>query len=468
MKIVDFDNPVLSTWFADQGLRLDPQPYVSDAYAASRFLERIPKAESLGDLTERIFHPGRASRSWITNREHGVPFLSSADIFQSDLSTLALITTESFRKNASLGIHPGWVLITRSGMTAGRVTYARFDMDGYACSEHVIRVVPKQRFIPAGYLYTYLASAFAIPLIKGVVYGTSVKHIEPSYLSRIPVPRLDSETEMLIDSLIREAMDLRARFQVDVSAATSDLFETAGLAELNEYSWHDHPRDRDFFVTDLSSASLRALNYSPRAEWIRQKIKACNWRSLGEICHGGLLRTGARFKRMDSTPENGVRLVGQRQAFWMRPEGRWINPREAPSDIRQTDETVLIAAHGTLGDSEVYSRSILVTGRWLENAFSQDFVRVRSGNSDFPGAYLFAFLRSEPAFRMLRSMSVGSKQQEYHPALLRDLPIPECTPHDRERIAATMRRAHRWRDMADAREDEAFALLGEALREAAR
>lgn len=133
-----------------------------------------------------------------------------------------------------------------------------------------------------------------------------------------------------------------------------------------------------------------------------------------------------------------------------------------------TDETVLIAAHGTLGEREVFGRSILATGRALSNAYSQDFVRVVSGQEDAPGAYLFAFFRTDAAFRILRSMSVGGKQQEYHPSLLRDLPVPMAAAADRERIAGVVRQAYRDRDDADRKEDEAFALLDKAVREAAR
>ena len=60
--------------------------------------------------------------------------------------------------------------------------------------------------------------------------------------------------------------------------------------------------------------------------------------------------------------------------------------------------------------------------------FSQHFLRIVSGDPDFPGAYLFAFMRSEAAFRILRSMSTGSKQQDIHEVLRQQIPVPECTP----------------------------------------
>jgi type I restriction enzyme S subunit len=136
---------------------------------------------------------------------------------------------------------------------------------------------------------------------------------------------------------------------------------------------------------------------------------------------------------------------------------------------RVPDETVLIAAQGTLGEGEVFCRPILVTGEWVNRyVFSGHFLRAISADPDFPGAYLFAFLRSEVAFRILRSMSAGGKQQDIHPVLRAELPVPVCTASDRGRIAETVRQAYRDRDEADKKEDLAFALLDEAVREAAR
>ena len=38
---------------------------------------------------------------------------------------------------------------------------------------------------------------------------------------------------------------------------------------------------------------------------------------------------GSRESTADPSMES--KLIGQRQGFWLRPEGRWINPAMAPS-----------------------------------------------------------------------------------------------------------------------------------------
>jgi type I restriction enzyme S subunit len=321
--------------------------------------------------------------------------------------------------------------------------------------------------IPSGYLYTFLRSKFGVPMIASSAYGAIIQHIEPHHIADLPVPRFDAELEERVHRMVEISARLRARSQAGLVAATEDFFRSVDLPELIDIRWHQQERDLGFEVEEVGPTTLRALNFAPRAMRLIDKLGSVPGKTLGEICAGGTLRTGARFKRIDADPTHGVRLVGQRQAFWIRPEGRWISAAQAPDDILQQDETVLVAAHGTLGENEVYARSILVTGSWLENAFSQDFVRVLSGDEEVTGAYLFALFRSDAMFRILRSMSVGGKQQEYHSRLLRDLPIPIAAPEDRHRIAETVRRAYRNRDRADVLEDQALALLTEAIEEAA-
>ena len=47
MKLADLRNPVRFNWLADQGFRLDASPYLSGAYEARKFLERLPVPMSL-------------------------------------------------------------------------------------------------------------------------------------------------------------------------------------------------------------------------------------------------------------------------------------------------------------------------------------------------------------------------------------------------------------------------------------
>ncbi len=82
MKVVDFDNPVHYSWFADQGRRLDASSYLSGAYEARKLLEQanLPK-EPLHMLTTGpeggIYNGPKFRRIYVSDRSYGVPFMGA-------------------------------------------------------------------------------------------------------------------------------------------------------------------------------------------------------------------------------------------------------------------------------------------------------------------------------------------------------------------------------------------------------
>ncbi|MER6086967.1 methylation-associated defense system restriction endonuclease subunit S MAD5 [Streptomyces bluensis] len=473
MKTASKDNPVRLDWLREQGLRLDASPYLSEAFEAKKLLERLPvRKDPLAELTAGrnggIFNGPKFVRVYVTDPERGVPFIRTTDMMEADLTTLPLASRAKVADRLPyLKVQPGMTLISCSG-TIGRMSYVRKDMAGFWSSQDVMKVQPNPDRIPSGYLHAFLRSRFGVPIVTSQAYGAIIQHIEPPHIADLPIPRFDSALEEEIHELVEESATLRADFQAGVVGATEDLFRTAGLEDLIDLRWHDQPRDVGFEQRGLTPTTLRALNFQPRAQRILQRLRdETDCVTLGEICRGGQLSRGLRFTRVDGAPDPAYsyQLVGQRQAFWLRPEGRWISKGKTPSEVLAEDGTVLVAARGTLGENEVYCRAIYVGGEWTSKAYSEDFLRIRSADSSFPGAYLFALLRSDAMFRVLRSMSTGGKQQDIHEGLRAQIPVPVLTASDRERIAEAIRAAYRNRDEADKKEDRAQELLEKAVLE---
>lgn len=472
MKVISVTRPVTSEWLTDRGFRLDPAPYLSGAMETRKLLEQLSNTTALASVTSGhgggIFNGPAFRRVYLTDPEHSVPFLGSKDMMASDLTNLPRLrkSDATSRSLSYLQLKAGMTLISCSGFNSGRRSYVRPDMAGIWSSQDVLKVEANPEQINSGYLYAFLASSFGEALVKSSVYGSSVKHIEPDHIADLPVPRFDAKLEDRIHRMVEISARLRARFQAGLVTATEDLFNSVGLSEMIDLRWHQQDRDLGFEVEGVGPTTLRALNFTPRAQRLVAKLGSVQTKTLGEICVGGQLSRGVRFKRIDSDSSHGVQLVGQRQAFWLRPEGRWISATETPDEVFAEDETILIAAQGTLGESEVFCRPVLATGSWSRYVYSEHFLRLVSGEPEISGAYLFAFFRSEAAFRLLRSLSAGGKQQDIHETLRAKIPIPLAPPADRHRIAETVRRAYRNRDRADALEDEALALLTRAIEEA--
>jgi hypothetical protein len=468
MKLTNFDNPVMSSWFAIKGARLDSKPYLSGALEARVLLEKLrAEKQLLREVTTGIYHAGREGRTYVDNSEYGVPFLGSTDILAADLSSLPFLSKKQVMANPLFVLQEGWTLITRSG-TVGRMAFVRPDMAGMACSEHVMRVVPDPDKIRPGYLYAYLSSKFGVPQVTEGTYGAIIQHLEPSHIKGLDVPRLGDDVEEAAHHNITKAAHLRSEYQVQVKAATEMLFSSVGLQDITAQEWHSMGPDLGFPQYISLPGTLRAVNFNPRLQKLVTSLSSTSHMLLGDICKGGILRRGMRFKRIDCEPEMGVKLVGQKELFWLEPEGRWIAPQHTPGDVFVNNETILIAAQGTLGEREVFCRAELITGSWLQYAYTEHLLRVQSGKPSISGAFLFAFLRSETVFRYLRSIIVGSKQQDFHRLLLAQLPVPIPSETTRSDIENLIRTAFKKRHEASQLEKVAVEMVETAIEGSAK
>ena len=475
MKITKLELPVMSSWMEDNGRRLDCNPYLSGAFEAKVILEKLSaKKEPLQNLTSGhnggIYNGPQFVRNYVDDPKYGIPFLTAGSMLQADLSQVSLLKRKDAEssKLKYLRLQEGMTLISCSG-TVGRMVYTRSDMDGMWSSQDILKVVADPDKILPGYLYAYLSSKFGVPIIVSGTYGAIIQHVEPHHIADLPVPRLGNDIEEKAHYLVSEAARLRNEYQAQIKEATHRLFSSVGLKDITAAEWHNMGADLGFIknISSSYSLSLRALNFNPRFEKILSNITSTDYKLLGDICKGGQLESGVRFKRIDCHFDFGVKLVGQRELFWMEPEGRCIASRYAPNDIYVKDETILVAAQGTLGENEVFCRAELVTGTWLKYVYSQYFIRICSGDPDISGAFIFAFMRSETVFRCLRSMSVGSKQQDMHRAILANLPIPIPPTDVRKEIEFCVREAYQSRQKASVLEQQAISLVEQVIEEGA-
>ncbi|TXH89674.1 hypothetical protein [Thauera aminoaromatica] len=415
---------VRSAWLEEGGRRLDCNPYMSGALEARDTLERLAcRKDKLSQVTLGMFDSGRESRKWVDDPSYGVRYMGSSAISLADLSSLPLISTKQVEGNPKLLLEEGWSLITRSG-TIGRMAYVRPDMAGLACSEDVLRVVPNPERIPPGYLYAFLSSTYGVPLVVAGTYGAIIQHIEPEHIANLPVPRFGPEIEAGIHATMDEAAKLLSCYQRLIREATHELFRSVGLRDISATEWHSQDINIGFEVDAPDVTSLRALNFNPRFLALKKSIESRPHRRLDEICIPGSLGRGVRFKRIDAEPSFAYQMIGQKELFWLKPEGRWIAKSAMDSEALGIAGATMVAAQGTLGESELFCRAEFVWGPWTQMAFSEHILRVVADESVMARGCLFAFMRSETAFRMLRSISTGSKLQDHHYKMRGALPVP--------------------------------------------
>lgn len=469
MKTARLDLPVMASWMESNGRRLDCNPYLSGGFEARVLLERLkaekqPLHELVCGYNGGIYNGPHFIRNYVNDPEVGVPFVTSGSMLLADLSLLNLLRKKDAEstKLSYLRLQEGTTLISSSG-TIGRLTYTRPDMDGMWSSQDVMKVVPDRTKIPPGYLYAYLSSRFGVALIVSGTYGSIIQHLEPHHIADLPVPRLGDAIEQKAHDLIVESARLRTEYQTQVRAATHQLFESVGLKDIMAAEWHETGADVGFMHRLNSPASLRAANFNPRFKNLCESIQSASWKSLGDICVPGTLKRGGRYKRIDAEDGHGCQLIGQRQLFWLRPEGRSVARFALGDDVFVESGSTLVAAQGTLGESELYCRAEFVIEPATEFAYSEHLLRVIADDDVMPKGCLFAFMRSETAFRMLRSISTGSKLQDHHYAFLSNLPVPYPDVDTQNVIHALVMDAYEKRHRANALEDQAVYLISQAI-----
>lgn len=449
---------VRSSWLEEGGRRLDCNPYMSGALEARDALNGldVPK-QALKSLTTGhrggIYNGPIFRRNYVDSSRYGVPFMSSGTMLLADLSSLPLLRKKdavSARLNY-LQLVPGATLISCSG-TIGRMAYVRPDMADMWSSQDVLKVVPNREMIPPGYLHAFLSSKFGVPLVVSGTYGAIIQHIEPEHIAKLPVPRFGESFEAKVHDLVDSAGSLLASYQTSLDRATRMLFDWANVPNPTGAEWGKDKSDLGFHVASSAAEPLRAWNHSLRVQRLKGAIQDGDFSLLADLVDQDWLRWRLMFKRIDASPEFGIELLTQRPLFQLFPEGRWINRRLLLDHSKKyvvPDRTILVAKQGTLGEDELFCRSEFITGeRPLARAYSDHCMRLVVRPGAIEAGYLFAFLRSDAGFRILRSLAEGSKQQDLHWRTVPTLPVPRLSPPKESEIAELVYGAYAARNRA--------------------
>ncbi len=465
---------IRSSWWEGFGYRLDCQPYLAGALETKILLERLalPK-EPLGTLTTGheggIYNGPQFRRVYVEAAEFGVPFVGSSSMLYSDFSHLPYLSKDEAHSNRLkyLELKRGMTLISCSG-TIGKTVYVQPSVEGMWSSQHVMKVVADVSKVPAGYLYAYLSSKFGVPLLVSGTYGSIIQSIEPEHISNLPVPRFGKKLESTVAAKMEKSADLLSSYQTQIAEATRKFFSVVHLNDVTPIEWHHLGRDLGFEKAFPFSPSFRALNFSPRFQLLCERMQAGPWKPLGDLCVPGTLKRGGRYKRIDADPAFSYELIGQKELFHLKPEGRWIARQSVGKDLILEEGTIAVAAQGTLGETELYCRSEFVWGPWTKFAYSEHILRVLADQSKIQRGCLFAFMRSETAFRMLRSISSGTKLQDNHYYFLPRLPIPMPKRADEHDIHEMVVEAYDKRHRAVSLENEAIKEVETAIEHASR
>jgi type I restriction enzyme S subunit len=415
---------VPSAWLEKTGRRLDCGPYLSGAVEAKLLLQALPveKAE-LACVTQDLVNAGRIKRLWVTSTDHGVPFLTSTDILNADLRFLSLISRRAVHENPLLTIRESWILVTRAG-TIGRMAFARPEMDGMACSEDVLRVIPDPEKIRPGYLYAFLCGRFGLPLVIGGTYGAIIQHIEPQHIANLPVPMAPSRIQDAAHKLVGEAAALRTQASKELRAVIHEIEQAADLPTV-ESRYDGASPDISIVNAEALGARMDGLFHSGFHRSVLDRLLRlpASRRAIVADFETRVFEPG-RFKRINvDDPAHGVPLFGTSDIMRAEPvPGQHIVKRTPGlEELVVSAKTILVPRSGQLAG--IIGHAVLPYGDIVGGAVSEDAIRVVGPDAETAG-YLFACLSSEYGRRQLKARAFGSSIPHLDVRMIRATIVP--------------------------------------------
>ncbi len=452
MKIKEVPSPWITRW----GNRLDAGPYLSGAVDA-RMLMESPRfrASKLSSVTSAIYHAGREGRRWVSEAKYGVPFLSSSDIQRADLSNLPLISKAQVKASPGFLIRRGWTLITRSG-TIGRMVYVRPDMDGMACSEHAMRVVPNEQHIRPGYLFAFLRGRYGIPMVIGGTYGSIIQSIEPEHLAGLPVPRISGGLEDDVHALVEKAARLRTHASKTLREVALRFDRLTAHLELTQQS----PRVASVLASALPER-FDAQYHDPVVAAIRTCLKQDQHTTIGQWCKRVFLPGIFKRIHVDDARRGAPYYTGS-SLFSLEPVPKaTLSPRTSLfHDVLMESGTVLVQAFGQEGG--LTGRAVWV-GKHLDGAATTHMLVRLESRSREDSAYLFGFLQSEAAYRQIASVTYGGSIPHFDESGISRVIVPLLNDEERSAIAKAVLEAVDARDEALSDERTAREMVETAI-----
>ena len=166
---------------------------------------RAKKVVPLGDVTSRIFVPGRFKHIY---GDGGIPYLDSADLLEVNPDVLKFVISLPPAAQESYRVEQGWLLAPCSGQVYGNLGQSVIATEfhvGKILSNHILRICPNDK-IRSGYLQCALGHpSLGRPQLVRLAFGSSVPEIAVEDVAEIQIPRLDARVENRLADLQEEA-----------------------------------------------------------------------------------------------------------------------------------------------------------------------------------------------------------------------------------------------------------------------
>ena len=224
-----FKNYVVKT--SELNGRLDGSYHIPEVEEIIKVISKnAAEVTTLGDnrISSNVILPGRFKRIYV-DKDHGVPFFGGKQLLSLNPTNIKYLslTHHGDRIENQLLLEKNMCAVTCSG-TIGKVMIVPKHWEGWTLNQHVMRIKPTSGNV-AGYIYAWLDSPYAKPLIIRNTYGAVVDEIDDDQLSTVAIPLLkNKDLQQKINDLVLEANELRYQAYLKEQEAIKKMNDIIG------------------------------------------------------------------------------------------------------------------------------------------------------------------------------------------------------------------------------------------------
>lgn len=196
--------------------RLEATFHDAVAQESDRLIAGVSRKDEFSTLGISISETGRLKQVFV-DEEYGAPFLTSGEIFRQRYEPVRFLSNRLLPDESEWATQEGDLLLARSGQVGGiigRGVWADSRFAGGCVSVDVLRLGAQNSQILPGYLYAYLfLTDVGYRQLIRTAAGSSIPHLSAPDVSRLLIPRCDSDLEAQINELVWNAGRKRAEAQ---------------------------------------------------------------------------------------------------------------------------------------------------------------------------------------------------------------------------------------------------------------
>jgi type I restriction enzyme S subunit len=439
-------------------MRLDSSHFVDDSNIV---LNCKIQFRPLIDLIDGVEEPKLFTRIYC-DEKYGLPYISSSEMSQIEPPVNSRFISKTLTSNINqYKIKRGQILVSAAG-TVGSIVLATKELDGVAGTSDILRINVDAK-TNLGFVYTYLTSSFGANELANLAYGAIIKRIRGFQLSDLKTPIIDNDNKLKMNELVLAALDNRDKANILIKQSRQLVLKYNNLPELLQIK-----KQSLFRITNLSEFTddyrLDSHFYNPMAEEAAQNIQNCSYefRKLKDDIIEKIYYLN-RFTRTFVEKGFGIPYMAGKDIIKIRPtDVSYLSSSvtQGLDDYRLKRGWILMTCSGTSSGS--LGSTCLIHKNYENWVGTHDLIRIVSKH-DFDSGYLYAFLSSDYGYYQTLRYKHGAVIDHLTPEQVAEILIPIPSKVQQNQIGDLVRQAYDLRAEAIRLEDEAQALLTQAL-----